>query len=186
MRGVGLKMLPASSYDASQGDIMSDLLTDYQRDGFVHLRGLFTAEEVAAMQTECDRLLALDLVDPNNGRTPFRFGSTECPERIDPVVDISELFKRLVADQRLLNVEEFLTDQPVLFKDKLILKRLVSMAIKCTGLGPELTGFVPMIFYPYQFKLMVRVLPMVVLNCFGLHDNLMTPPGVRTNFVIKN
>ena len=102
---------------------MSDLLTDYQRDGFVHLRGLFNADEVAAMQTECDRLLALDLVDPNNGRTPFRFGSTECPERIDPVVDISELFTRLVADQRLINpVAEFLTDQPVLFKDKLILK----------------------------------------------------------------
>jgi ectoine hydroxylase-related dioxygenase (phytanoyl-CoA dioxygenase family) len=95
----------------------------YQQEGFVLLKAVFSTEEINAMDHEVDRLLALDLVDPDNGRTPFRFGAERWPERIDPVVDCSELFARLVADPRLTEPLQCLfNDQVHLFKDKLVLK----------------------------------------------------------------
>ena len=45
------------------------LADDYNRDGFVVLRKVFSNEEVAVMAEECERLLGLDLVDRQNIRT---------------------------------------------------------------------------------------------------------------------
>lgn len=104
-------------------DVQSDLRTTYYEQGFVVLRGLFDQEEVTQWHQESDRILSLDLIDPQNTRSPYRFGSTETPERVDPVVDISELFHGLVHDDRLLNpVREIFGEEPLLFKDKLIFK----------------------------------------------------------------
>lgn len=95
----------------------------YARDGFLHLRGLFSAAETAAFQEECDRLLNLEIVHPDNIRTPFRMDSGSAPERIDPVVDISPAFAALADDPRLVSIVRALfQDTPVLFKDKLIFK----------------------------------------------------------------
>ncbi|MFW5829562.1 MAG: phytanoyl-CoA dioxygenase family protein, partial [Planctomycetota bacterium] len=95
----------------------------YQRDGFLHLPALYAPGAVAAWQAECDRLLASDLVHPDNGRTPFRMQASRNPERIDPVVDISPVFQSLAADRRLIEtVALLLGEQPRLFKDKLLLK----------------------------------------------------------------
>lgn len=95
----------------------------YRRDGYLVLRGVFTGDEAATWSQECDRLLALDLVTPDNIRTPFRKNSGGYPERIDPVVDLSPLFARLVEDERITGVVRALFgDAPLLFKDKLIFK----------------------------------------------------------------
>lgn len=95
----------------------------YQRDGFVILRQHFAEDSLHAWQAECDRLLALPDVSPDNPRTPFRFGAEAHPERIDPVIDWSPLFHDLVHNRGLTDiVGELLGDTPRLFKDKLICK----------------------------------------------------------------
>jgi hypothetical protein len=94
----------------------------YWQKGYLVLRGLFS-EEVLAWQAEWDRLLAQKWVDANNIRTPFRMNSTQTPERIDPVVDVSPLFQQLVTDERILStLRDIFDDEAVLFKDKLIFK----------------------------------------------------------------
>lgn len=161
-------------------------LAAWREQGFLHLRGWFPDQEVAAWQAECERLLASDLVDPDNGRTPFRFGASDCPERIDPVIDVSPLFAALAADQRVLAAAQaLLGDEPRLFKDKLILKapgvdgyqmhqdwawgwqdlcpadQILSVSIQLDGAGPDNGGIE---LYP------------------GAHHELLTPPGLATNF----
>ncbi len=101
----------------------TEKLASYQDKGYIKFSALFSPEEVLAWQEECDRILALDLVSPENRRTPFRFGSTETPERVDPVIDLSPLFSRLVEDERITStLRQIFQDDCQLFKDKLILK----------------------------------------------------------------
>jgi len=98
-------------------------LREYWTRGYIALRGLFTAAEVADWSAECDRLLKSEYVFKSNIRTPFRMNSGDRPERIDPVVDISPLFSRVVADRRVTDVvAAIFRDKPLLFKDKLIFK----------------------------------------------------------------
>jgi hypothetical protein len=97
-------------------------VNSYHQKGYLVLRGVFR-DEVVALQAECDRLLHSDIVRPDNPRTPFRFNSGDAPERIDPVVDISPLFSRLVHDARIVkSLRAIFNDEPLLFKDKLIFK----------------------------------------------------------------
>jgi hypothetical protein len=86
----------------SSSQLDSDQMQAYERDGFLIVRGVFSEAESAAWQHECDRLLALDIIDPLNVRTPFRMESGNAPERIDPVVDISPVFAELVRDERIM------------------------------------------------------------------------------------
>ncbi|MEM7576908.1 MAG: phytanoyl-CoA dioxygenase family protein [Planctomycetota bacterium] len=98
----------------------------YHRDGYVVLRGCFNAGEVIAASKECWRLLSLDLVEPENHRTQFTKSASRSlgiPERIDPVLDLSPLFRKLVNDPRLTDVLHAIYGGPALvFKDKLIFK----------------------------------------------------------------
>lgn len=109
-------------------DICSDsstaaLVSEYRHKGFIKISGLFSPGETAVWQQECDRLLASDFVHPDNLRTPFRMNSGDTPERIDPAIDVSPVFERLVKDPRILGpVEAIFQDTPLLFKDKIIFK----------------------------------------------------------------
>jgi len=108
---------------SSETKPVEELAQEYKQRGFLKLSGLFSAEEIAGWQEECVRLQGLDLVDPNNKRTPFKFPDIPYPEKIDPVADISPLFVQLIQDARLLNVlQAIFADEPLLFKDKLIYK----------------------------------------------------------------
>ena len=96
---------------------------EFHQKGFVKLSGLFSGEEVHAWKGECDRLINLEIVSPENLRTPFKNPAIPFPEKIDPVVDISPLFKSLAHDERIINVVHAIFDNsPLLFKDKLIYK----------------------------------------------------------------
>lgn len=159
---------------------------EYWQNGFLVLRGQFSAAEAAAWAAECDRLLEQDWVDAGNIRTPYRMNATETPERIDPVVDVSPLFDRLVQDDRILSVlREIWSDEPVLFKDKLIFKMpgvegytmhqdwawgwqtlcpaddILSVSIQIDGAGAANGG--------------IELFP-------NYHHELFTPPGLQTNF----
>lgn len=163
----------------------SRLKNEYQTRGYIALRGLFSSDEIASWSAECDRLLAQDWLHPDNLRTPFRKGSTQTPERIDPVVDVSPTFAELVRDERIVSVLRALWgEEPLLFKDKLIFKmpgvegyamhqdwawgwqdlcaadEILSVSIQIDGANAQ-NGCIEL------FE--------------GYHDRLLTPSGLQTN-----
>ncbi len=164
----------------------AELTETYHRLGYVTLRDCFTPEEVGEWQAECDRILASDIVNRENIRTPFRMNSGNTPERVDPVVDISPVFANLVADNRLLApLRALLGDNVILFKDKLILKLpetdgyimhqdwawgwqdlcpaddILSVSVQIDGADPE-NGSIELFG--------------------GYHHKLLPPAGLQTNF----
>jgi len=102
-------------------------LADYREDGFLILRGLFSADEAAELQAEADRLLQrTDLIDEQNLRCRFQ-PQVETGEPLfevfDPVNDISPLCRQIAHDERILNIlHDIYGEAPHLFKDKLIFK----------------------------------------------------------------
>jgi ectoine hydroxylase-related dioxygenase (phytanoyl-CoA dioxygenase family) len=164
---------------------LNAMLADYRRDGFVHLRGAFSTDEISSMQAECTRLISSDVVDRDNVRTPFRMNSGDLPERIDPVCDISPLFWNFANDDRLLNIVRciFSNSPTALFKDKLIFKL------------PGTNGYTAhqdQPYYPDGTSLSVSVQIDAAnaenggLELFsGYHHKLMTPPGERRNWTTE-
>jgi ectoine hydroxylase-related dioxygenase (phytanoyl-CoA dioxygenase family) len=100
----------------------------YDRAGFVVLRRLLPAQEIAAATAEAERLLdqRRDLIDTKNLRCRWqpnqRTGACEF-ECFDPIIDLSPACRRLALDARLRGVlARLYDDEPCLFKDKLIYK----------------------------------------------------------------
>lgn len=108
------------------GGLKDEQLERYHRDGFLHLPGVFSLDEVKAIQRECARLQGIpEMADPRNLRTVTRRTTAGgmVVDRLDPVADLSEVFHAVVHDPRLLAVaESVLGGPPCLFKDKLIFK----------------------------------------------------------------
>ncbi|RXZ80400.1 phytanoyl-CoA dioxygenase family protein [Paenibacillaceae bacterium] len=105
--------------------LTSEQLNDYNENGYLVLRNVFTAQEAAVWRQESDRLLSLDeYLDPNNLRVGYRnIEDRLIIEKIDPVQDLSAVFRNLVNDPRILDpLRDLYLDEPVLFKDKLIYK----------------------------------------------------------------
>lgn len=110
---------------ATSASLDQDQISHYRREGYIILRGIFDPAEVAGFQSESDRLLRSDLVHPENLRTrPRRMPDGQLQvERFDPVIDVSEIFRRVIFDPRLLSpLESIFGERAVLFKDKLIFK----------------------------------------------------------------
>lgn len=105
--------------------LSSEQLKDYRDNGYLVLRNVFSAEEAAVWQMECERLLTLkEHIVPNNLRVNFRgIDGQSVIEKIDPVQDLSQVFHHLEMDERILApLRDIYLDEPVLFKDKLIFK----------------------------------------------------------------
>src|SRR5262245_61100044 len=99
----------------------------YEGEGYLIVRGLFAAVEVAAAAAEADALLGRhDLIATDNLRCRWQNHAEtgECLfETFDPVTDIGPVCARLATDPRLLGVLADLYGEPAcLFKDKLIFK----------------------------------------------------------------
>jgi 2-aminoethylphosphonate dioxygenase len=100
---------------------------DYERDGYVIARGLFTCAEMNRASDEADVLLRrIDLIDSNNLRcrwqTNVQTGACSF-ETFDPVLDIAPACRALAHDARLTGLLAELYGEPAcLFKDKLIFK----------------------------------------------------------------
>lgn len=166
--------------------VSSPLAQEYWDKGYIALRGLFRPDEVARWQAESDRLLAQEWVEPNNIRTPFRMNTTNAPERIDPVVDVSPVFQQLVADERILApLRKIFQDGVQLFKDKLILKL------------PGVQGYTMHQDWAWGWQELCAADDILSVSvqidgadaangCIelfpGYHHELLTPPGVQTNF----
>lgn len=101
-------------------------IADYQRDGFVTVRGVFAAE-AASLQSEAARLMTLTpLIDNNNIRCRWQDHAEtgECRfDCFDPVIDLSPVCERIARSPLLLEMAGQLYGEPAhLFKDKLIFK----------------------------------------------------------------
>jgi ectoine hydroxylase-related dioxygenase (phytanoyl-CoA dioxygenase family) len=102
-----------------------DQIEEYRRRGYARVRGVFSAEEIAACAAESRRLLKLGLAHEDNWRAvSYRaVGGLTIVDRFNPVIDISPLFASLVADTRILRPLRVLYGEEMrLFKDKLIYK----------------------------------------------------------------
>src|SRR5579862_3870025 len=102
-------------------------LRQYQSDGYIIVRQVFSDEEMAALSEEANRLLRLrDLIDVNNVRCRWQdhVETKECRfDCFDPVIDLSDVFDRAARDERLFDIVAGLYGEPAcLFKDKLIYK----------------------------------------------------------------
>jgi hypothetical protein len=107
--------------------LSSTQLHQYEAEGCLILRGLFTEAEIGAVAAEADALLARqDLIDTNNLRCRWQphIDTGDCLfEAFDPVIDIGPTCARLAAHPRLLAVlADLYGEEPCLFKDKLIFK----------------------------------------------------------------
>ncbi|MDQ2922118.1 MAG: phytanoyl-CoA dioxygenase family protein [Acidobacteriota bacterium] len=100
-------------------------IDSYRRKGYMVLRRVFSADEVTVWDVESKRLLKLGLGHEDNWRTvlyrnPIGFAVVD---RLNPVIDISAIFKLLVQDKRILQpLRELYGEDMLLFKDKLIYK----------------------------------------------------------------
>jgi ectoine hydroxylase-related dioxygenase (phytanoyl-CoA dioxygenase family) len=103
-------------------------VAQYDRDGFLVLRKVFTPEEIAALAGECDTLVARkELIDTQNIRCRWQnhVESGECTfDCFDPVIDIGPVSRYFAYDARILDpLRALYRDDAHLFKDKLIFKR---------------------------------------------------------------
>jgi 2-aminoethylphosphonate dioxygenase len=104
-------------------------LEQYQRTGYVAVRGMFSPEEIAAWQRECDRLWSVVAALPQNGRIQHRGvvggeSTTTIADRIDPLLDLSPTFAALTGDERIIGpTSSALGSGAALLKEKLITKR---------------------------------------------------------------
>src|SRR5262245_35270421 len=104
------------------------LRADYEREGFVVVRSLYSPEEMSAASQEADRLLVeydhLQSVKNLRCRWQNNVFTGECTfETFDPVIDLGPVCERIALHPRLLDLLATLYGEPArLFKDKLIYK----------------------------------------------------------------
>jgi hypothetical protein len=102
-------------------------LRQYEEQGYLIVRGLFSASAMVAAAAEAEGLLGRrDLIATDNLRCRWQphAETGECLfEIFDPVIDISPVCARLAGDRQVLDVLASLYGEPAcLFKDKLIFK----------------------------------------------------------------
>lgn len=104
------------------------LRPQWERDGFVIVRGLFDPAEIAEAAVEADRVREehQKLVDVKNIRCRWQDNvfTGECQfDAFDPIIDLSPACRALAYDRRLFDLLADLYGGPAcLFKDKLIFK----------------------------------------------------------------
>lgn len=107
--------------------LSQDQVEQYDRDGFIILRGVFLAEEIAGLAAEADTLAARrELIDVQNIRCRWSDHSETkaCTfDCFDPVIDIGPVCRFFAHDPRILEpLRAIYRDEACLFKDKLIFK----------------------------------------------------------------
>lgn len=105
-----------------------DQLDRWERDGYLVVRQLFSAQEMSELSQEAWQLTRRhDLIDKRNLRCRFQqtHDNSECLwETFDPVIDLGQRCEQIANDSRLLNILHDLYCEPAcLFKDKLIFKQ---------------------------------------------------------------
>jgi ectoine hydroxylase-related dioxygenase (phytanoyl-CoA dioxygenase family) len=100
---------------------------EFHEQGYLIVRGAFSAEEIAALAAEAEGLFQRnELIDSQNIRCRWQnhFETEECRfDCFDPVIDIGPVCRYFAYDERILGVlRAIYDDEACLFKDKLIFK----------------------------------------------------------------
>jgi ectoine hydroxylase len=132
----------------------------YERDGFVVLPALFTADELQAARDEADRLadelvnasIALGKVSPRLDLRKDDKGTVLL--KIQPVGDISPVFAAMERDPRLLDpMRELLGCEPLLLEEKLNGKERLAVGLDELGLrnwAPEFPWHTDMHYFYFE------------------------------------
>ena len=120
----GVAMAEAVLSGARAGESFAN---DFHRDGFVIIRNVFHADEMAVLSHESDTLFdRRDLVDTKNIRCRWQEHvlTGECVfDCFDPVIDIGPVCRYFAYNERILDrLQAIYNDSAYLFKDKLIFK----------------------------------------------------------------
>lgn len=102
------------------------MVLQYWQQGFAIFRNVFNIQEIEGLLAEANRASNSSLVDPSNIRTPHvqtQNGSIVL-EKIDPVIDISDVFAEVASGEALMTIARRVLDDScvTLFRDKLIYK----------------------------------------------------------------
>lgn len=111
----------------SAAPLSAEQVEAYDRDGFLVLRNVFSAEEVGALAAEAETLVQRrELIDTSNIRCRWsdHAQTGECTfDCFDPVIDIGPVCRFFAYDERILApLRAVYRDEAHLFKDKLIFK----------------------------------------------------------------
>lgn len=116
----------ASSAEVACGSL-PEAAAFYHETGYLVLRGVFDAAEMAMLADEVEALWQRqELIDTQNIRCRWQdhVETGECRfDCFDPIVDIAPICRHFAHDERILNpLQAIYNDTPHLFKDKLIFK----------------------------------------------------------------
>jgi ectoine hydroxylase-related dioxygenase (phytanoyl-CoA dioxygenase family) len=119
--------MSAQTSDSLEHGLTSEQIDHYRAKGYLVVPGRFPSEQVGAWRDECDRVWRLPgLIVADDPRVMPRDrvdGNGVELERIDWFIENSPLFRRIVDDPRVRGpVSCTLGDEPVLFKDKLLVR----------------------------------------------------------------
>jgi ectoine hydroxylase len=123
-----------------QGSVQDSLtageLERFNKRGYIVLPAVFSAEEIEEMRREADRILALCVnASLATGRRDTRLDVSKSagdPETLDvrklqPVKDLSETFRRMSEDERLIGpMRHIMGAEPILMEEKLNYKQKVA------------------------------------------------------------
>jgi ectoine hydroxylase-related dioxygenase (phytanoyl-CoA dioxygenase family) len=112
---------------ASPAAVQPEQVQQYHDTGFLIVREVFAADEIAALAAECETLFARrELIDTQNIRCRWQdhAETKECRfDCFDPVIDIGPVSRYFAYDRRILEIlRAIYDDEAHLFKDKLIFK----------------------------------------------------------------
>jgi hypothetical protein len=156
----------------------------YRQKGYLKLEHVFDSEEIDAWDAESKRLLKVGFGKDDNSRlvmyrTPIGLSVID---RINPVIDISPVFRAVVEDQRIRGpLRELYEDEMILFKDKIIYKM------------PGVPGYNMHQDYSFWQRFPLDLANVIVsidgadaynggVEFFpGHHDRLLSTPGERRN-----
>lgn len=117
------------------GPLTAEQVDQFNREGYLVFPAAFDADEVRQMSDEADRILAYILnASIAVGSIDPRLDAMESVEhpgvldvrKLQPVKDLSETFRRLTEDERLLGpMRQIMGSEPILMEEKLNYKQLV-------------------------------------------------------------
>ena len=113
---------------STQCGLTKDQLIDYDRDGVLLIRNVFSDAEIKQLADDAERVLQTHshLINENNLRTrftPHHENGKPIFEKFDPFADLSDVARQMTQDRRILQPLRDIYGEPAsLFKDKLIYK----------------------------------------------------------------
>jgi ectoine hydroxylase-related dioxygenase (phytanoyl-CoA dioxygenase family) len=133
----------ASAASASESLSAAAQRERYEADGYLILRNVFSAAEIAEVEAEANQLWwRKELIDTNNIRCRWQnhIETGECTfECFDPIIDLGSTCGRIATDRRILDpLASIYGADACLFKDKLIYK---PPGVKGYGLHQDFIGW---------------------------------------------